>query len=371
MSQLPLWDHSAPQLKLFDDAGVDEPNGQSPPGCFSPRTTLGEFYDAWIRPVRFAEEQLDRKTIAEYDRSIDLWVQLTGDPPLEALDLARDVAGEVEAFFDAIAAKFLLGLQALRGKRTEKCSAFTVKRRMTNVQTCLRYAGPLAGRSRGRKIIVGVPVFRIPPTPIEEPEGPRLSELKRIIDAAEKMKTPKIPGVAPPIFWQSLTRFAFQTSERRGALLGVRFSDVRPIDDAARLPGCEPVDPECTHEMRVPGGLRKGHVKRTLFIPLNPQALEAIEAMRSDTPREVIFAWPHCLEHFAECWKTLVTKHAGLPDESRLHFHRVRSTAISEATELHPMCGQLLAGHSTGEVTMRHYQQRKLLRRHLMRMPRL
>lgn len=371
MSQGFSWNTPAPQLRLFDESACDADRGPPPPGTFTADVTLYELYQAWIKPVWLKEQQCDPKTIAEYDRSLALWVQFTGDPPLESLDLARDERGEVEHFVEQVTAAFVAGLAGLKGKRGAPQSAFTALRRVTNVQSCLRLAGWPDGRRKGKKLIRMVPALPRPTVPEIDPEGPQVWELRKILDAAERMQVPRLAGISPAVFWRSLVRLAFNTAERRGALLALKFADVRELREQRSLPGCEEPGEVCSFELHVPAVVRKGHKKKGLVIPLNDAALGAVRELETACPRELLYPWPHTLRYFAECWKQLVVELAGFPDEPRFHFHRIRSTAISEATAINEQAGVMLAGHSSAEVTRKHYQQRRLLRQTLPQMPQL
>ncbi len=354
------------QLRLFDPAETAEVISQEA-GPLSADMGLGAFYRSWIRPVLFVDEQSDASTIGEYDRSIALWVALTGDPPLRSLDAYHDVDGETERFIEDVVRAFMVGLWKLKGLRKKTISPPTVHRRVRNIQYCLRLAGPPDGRRKGKRLIRIVPYLPLPSLENKEPEGPQLWELTKILACGGKMKTPNLKWVSNEVFWRSVGALAYNTAERRGAILRVKYSDIRELRVQRALPGMDELAEIKAFELRVPGPIRKGK-RRQHVIPLNDGALAAIDALRGDTPREEIVGWPYSIANFSRKWMKLV-RLAGFPDEERFNFHRIRSTAITEAEIVKEGSGTMLAGHSDSRVTSKYYKQRRVLRAVLDRLP--
>lgn len=353
------------QLRLFDAAALETTPSFSGTGL-SPAMGLGDFYRVWLRS-RMIEDGADTATIKEYDRSIALWVEFTGDPPLASLDAWHDDDGDVERFIEDVFRAFTVGLWKLKGRKREKISSYTVHRRVRNIQTCLRWAGPVEGRRKGKRLLKLVPYLDRPELEEFEPEGPQLWELAKILAAGGKMKTPNLPGIANEVFWRSVGTLAYNTAERRGALLRVKYHHLREIRSPRSLPGMDECDEMTGYELKIPAAIRKGKVHEHV-VPLNQAAMQAINALRGPTPRETVVGWPYTIANFSRKWMKLVQL-AGFPAEDRFHFHRIRSTSVTECELIKEGSGTMLAGHSDSRVTKKFYKQRRVLRAVLDRLP--
>ena len=134
-----------------------------------------------------------------------------------------------------------------------------------------------------------------------------------------------------------MVRVAYNTAERRGALMAVEFAHVDG------------------REMRFPRGIRKGR-RRTHRVWLNDAALAAIESIRTD--RRLIFPfpnWPRSARWFQDVWKKKLLASAGIPEHRRFGLHGLRKAAASELAKINPLAAQLALGHGDFRTTQNHY----------------
>jgi integrase len=340
-------------LRVFDSDGNPALDASDGRRGLSAEMTLTEFCEEFVWPVYWVSNQLSPLTREGKEGALKLWVRFTGDPPL------RDL--EVDRGGDYVVSQFLAGLYAMarstklrrqqelaeREKREfrkllpeELCSPATIDTKCRAIQLLLNIAGP---RTRehplAQRLISEVPYIPKPTLDSGDEHSEEtftLEEMGQILAAAPKMDWPCWPGIPPAAWWDSLIRVAYNTSERRGALLGVKL----PAVDAATIVFTR--------------WIRKGK-KKTNVLPINAACRAAIERIR--TPRELLFpipgvGFPRCRRWFHTNWGRLL-EHAQIPPERRFGPHGLRR---STATEVALQDGeqsdavQLLLAHSNPET---------------------
>lgn len=300
----------------------------------SARLSLTDFFSAYVEPCWLSARGANPRTLAEYRTTMDYWRRSTGDPPLGRLT-------------DYHGADFLRFLRELPGRSgNAQASAFTVRKHVRNAQTCLCLAGPRDGTHRhAQRLIADVPWLDPPPVDYAAPsETFTLDELGQILAAAGQGPRPAPSGPPPGVWWRGLVLLGYNTAERRGALLSVRWSD---YDESARV-------------LYFPRGIRKGRA-RSHTVPLNRAALAALDSLRCGRPvAELAAAGDRILpcaylhQWVLRAWQRLLAA-AGLPPERRFTLHALRRTAATAAVRLGPAAAQLLLGHADYQTTRRHY----------------
>jgi len=299
--------------------------------------TLCEFFEAYVAKSWLKERHDSAKTMGLYRDALKHWKHFTGDPPLKQID-------------DFHTAEFIGGLFTLPGRGAEFMAPATVDKHRRAIQTCLRLAGPRNEKAKkGQRLLSEVPFLE--PVHLDDPDVDddfTLAEIEKILAVCHLMRLPKLPGVKPVNWWQSLIILAFNTGERRGALLGVTYADLTFDERRGAL-------------LCFPRTIRKGQRKRNK-VPLNAAALQAIEKIR--TPRELIFPWknwPKNTKWFETNWKRLLAM-AGIPEERQFGIHSIRKTTGTAVFNLNPAAAQLLLGHSDMATTQKFYVNQGVVR---------
>lgn len=312
----------------------------------SPAISLSQFIDRFVIAVWLPERRASAKTICCYRESRDYWREFTGDPALDAID-------------DFTTSTFLQKLYALPGRapkgQTKDASPYTIRKHVQNIQTCLCLAGPRTGKHRkAQRLIDEAPFLERPRIDRGEVDDNfTLDEIGQILEGAEHMRVPKIAGIPAPAFWRALATLAYNTAERRYALLHVD------------QPACGAV------EIVFPRGIRKGRAL-THRVPLNEWARAAIESIRTD--RKLLFPWPYSeterekLRYFGRCWERLLT-HAGIPEERRFGLHGLRKATATEMAAYDPMAAIMTTGHQQWSTFQRYYAGRKIKAEGLGKLP--
>lgn len=342
-------------LRLFsEDAPAEEPQPASDgPLQLSASMSLCEFAEAFVLAIWLKERNASLETIELYRDSLNHWKRFTKDPPLSQLDLSIEHSGA-----DYFVGIFVAGLYAEPGRKSEKASPATVHRHCRTIQTCLTLAGPRSAGSRSsalrkaQRLIGEVPWIEKPTVEGGNNEASfTLEELGAILDATDKMPRPLWPGLTPGQWWRSLVILAYNTGERRRALLEVKYSNREgPV-------------------LHFPRGIRKGK-KRSHAIALNSAAIEAIESIWTEG-RDVILPWknwPKSRRWFHTNWHRLLNL-AGIPEARQFGLHGIRKCAGTEAATINPLAAQLLLGHSDFRTTQKHYLHPRIQSEALAKLP--
>ncbi|HEX4128501.1 MAG TPA: tyrosine-type recombinase/integrase [Pirellulales bacterium] len=279
--------------------------------------SLSDFYFAFFKVILLPSRNDAPSTEKQYRTSVHYWTAFTADPPLALID-------------EYTCAAFLERIYELPGHKG-KASRFTIHRHISNIRAILRQAGPRSEQCpNAQRLIPEVPFLERPKldhSPVHN--NVTLDELARILEACRIAKAPRIPHVASSQWWRSLIVVAYNTGERRGALLEAEFDKI--IDRAIEFPAIT----------------RKGRTK-THTVPLNAAALEAIEQVRGWFRRRRIFPWTYHIRHFDHLYKN-ITEAAGVNKT----FHGLRKAAATEMARATAdrRLATLLLGHGRHSTT--------------------
>lgn len=144
-----------------------------------------------------------------------------------------------------------------------------------------------------------------------------------------------VSGVPASKFWRALILLGYETGERVGGLLSLRWQDVSERGVIFRAEG------------------RKGR-RRDLYSEISPECYKAICEIR--TLHDLVFPWDKAYTYL---WRRLgeILKRAGLPADRRCKFHKIRRTTASYY-EAGGGSAQQLLGHSSPVVTAKYIDPR-------------
>jgi integrase len=187
-----------------------------------------------------------------------------------------------------------------------------------------------------RRSIVGeFPLIRRIVVPERIPEAWTSDELSRLLAAASATNG-FVAGVPAGLFWTALLMVLYETGERIGATLQVRWDDVRNGMIVFRA------------ETRKAG-------RRDTCRALSEQCQEALCAIQSGNS-DLVFQWDRS---YGYLWNIMgkICKRAGLPENRRSKFHRIRKTTASYY-QAAGGSAQSLLDHSSPAVTRRYLDPR-------------
>ncbi|NQT13717.1 MAG: tyrosine-type recombinase/integrase [Planctomycetes bacterium] len=253
------------------------------------------------------------------------WRIFTGDPPL-----ADITNGLLARHRDALA--------KLRGEKPgTRTTARTVSNHLRFIQRLLDKAGPPGPRNRdAADILTRVPYARPPKVPSKAPKIVAPDVVSLVYTTAGRMDTPKIPGIKPADWWQSLIAVAWNTGLRRGTLFKLRMADIKWEDRCLRIP---------------PERLK---ANRAEVFHLNPTALAHLERIRGD--RLLVWPWPYNPRTFDQRLH-YIGDLAGIPRKDQFGLHTLRRSLGTALYRASPAAAQLALGHAAMAVTERHYVQ--------------
>ena len=307
-------------------------------GGLSQQTTLLEFFQGYFRPI-YLGENAAAATISEYRTAVDRWAKLTGDPALRDVD-------------QMVLARFLAEDGHQIGRRGQRISPNTVRKHGIELQLILNLAGPRSRDCRQAATEDGLfgldrhkrpraaPWFNLPAARDKLPTDCfTLAEITAWIEACRWAGRPRLAGVAPAVWWQSLVRFLYNSGVRIRTALALRREWVRRHGSA--------------NWAEIPGPAYKGG--RPHLIHLSAPAREALDAVSAGgTPELVFFGWPYSMTHLHQCRIRLLER-AGLPPERRFGFHALRKALGSELWQRNRQAATLQLGHADGKVTEQSY----------------
>lgn len=161
-------------------------------------------------------------------------------------------------------------------------------------------------------------------------------ELQRLVKAC--LDEPgEIAGVPACDWWRALHFVLWDSAERVGAVLQLRWDNL----------GAD-------GWLRVPAEVRKCRREDRVFL-LRPNTLEALDTIRQPA-RKLIFPWERSPTTIYHRYGKILER-AGLPNDARSKFHRMRRTAAS-FYELAGGNATDLLGHTNREVTKRYLDPR-------------
>jgi|AGTN01.3.fsa_nt_gi Phage integrase family. len=356
----PSWQDAPSTIRIFDaDSPPRDQRIRRTPDGLSSEMTVKQFFEAFAKPIFLPERNADAKTIYEYGRSVDYWVEFGCDAPLFRIG-------------DSNASRFSTALWKMPGRRKgETASPFTVRKHIVNIQTILSLAGPRDSRSKSpairkaQRLLDEVPYLEKPSIEDEDVDDNfTLDEICLILEATRFLTAPTRLPIDPPRWMHSLVRGIYNVGERRGAIFQVGFDDLLE-DDPARYP---------YGRLRFPRQIRKRKRKANL-VPLNRWAREAIEDARRGREAEIaanpgakIWPLPCTMRRFDRIWQRLLER-AEIPAHRRFGLHGLRKAAATELADISPLATQQLMRHSDAKTTNRSYVQRRNLAQSLQQMP--
>lgn len=283
--------------------------------------TLSQFYFTYYEPICLADAA--PITIRGYRRVVKHWQAITGDPPL------AEITVELVAHFRDCVKK-------LRGQQPgSTISANSVRNYLTHLYALFNKAGPAGPRNRdAAELIKRVPWARPPRPEIHAPKVPTLDVVAQAYAAADAMDVPRVPGLAPMLWWQGLLVVAYCSGLRRGALFALRFDHVHWR----------------RRRLEIPPALSK--TNRGQNIHLNAVALAHLLRIRG--PRELVFPWDHGESYFHRAIHALQDA-ADIPRADHFGLQQLRGLHGTLLWETSPEAAQAALAHTTIRTTRNHY----------------
>lgn len=186
------------------------------------------------------------------------------------------------------------------------------------------------------------PDVRYVPEPRREPRAWNRQQLRRLFAVLEKIEG-VIAGVPAAGWWVALHWLMWATGERVGALMALEWTAY-----------------EAPAWLCVPAEARKGQTADKVY-RLSVDACEALAAIRLPA-RRLIFPWDRSKNILWRRYKRIL-RAAGLPDDRKSMFHRMRKSAASHLEAAGGNATELL-GHSDRKVTLAYLDVRIVGRQH-------
>lgn len=266
------------------------------------------------------------------DRSVSMY--------LSTLDRFRDFLGHdptVDDLDDLTAAKFLRWRQTHQHSRYKLISPASLAKDSAHLRSLWTWlAKKRLKRSDGE--LIEFPDYARPRVPKPVPKAYRAEELAKLIQTAKHRKG-YISGKPAAWYWVTKLLAMFQTGERIGAILAIRWSEV----DLER------------HTLTFLAATRKGH-RETITRPITPQLAKYL-AMHKGAPGERVWPWLDDREMLS-CYASLrvLCKTADVPYKP---FHSVRKATASYLKRAGISAKKQL-GHSSEEMAETHYYDEEI-----------
>jgi len=319
----------------------------TPPGSLTPRTTLSRFFKTYGRQC-LADRGASRANVAQYEESVRLWGEATGDPQLQWIR-----RGTIVEFRNYLAGR--------PGRASARVSQNTVRKHLIAIKAVLRWAGPRGSatpEAYSKRGLFGVdedgdprlpPPIKLPPAQSKTPDPLSLENIARWMRACDVARVPKLTGVTPGDWWRGLIAFSYNVGTRINTTLAIEWSMVRgnwlviPADD-------------------VKG--RRGELR----IWFNAAARQAAEAVRTDHRR--LFPWPHTPQHVINVQARIIAASEIPEEEAYGGTHRLRKALATWLTARNPAVARMQLGHSlAGDVLLAHYADPAIIGRLMERVP--
>lgn len=280
--------------------------------------TLTQFYEECYKLEVSLANGVSPLTIRERETSLRYWKEATEDPPLDAIG-------------KGMLCQFVTFLRV-----TKKLAPATIKKHCAAVRSVLSYAGPKSDKHPDAKELIPF-LPRFPCVKVfynVTSRTPSSEEVEALVQATEVATTPKLPGVSAPKWWECAYKVLALTGMRKSDLLGLRWSHVKKV--------------EGLDVFVIPAEVEKTGVEK--IIPISSAARAVLDEMPRGAEDALIFEWPHCQTTFYSQRRRIIEK-AGIGCRKRGTFHAIRrwvGTTVRDA--------QLVLGHTSEGVTVRHYQ---------------
>ena len=258
----------------------------------------------------------------------------------ETLDRLRDHLGHeatVDDLSDLTIARFLRWRSQQSNKRKGLLSPASVAKDSAHIRTLWNWcARKRMKRSDGE--LLEFPDYARPRVPRPRPVAYTAEELQTLINAARHRKG-YVAGVPAAWFWPTMLMAMFQTGERIGAVLALRWSEV----DLDR------------HTLTFLAATRKGH-RETITRQISPE-LAAIMATRRRAPNDLVWPWLEDRK-IGSAYGSLrvLCRVAGVPYHP---FHSIRKSTASYMKRGGASAKKQL-GHSSEEMAETHYYDERI-----------
>lgn len=181
-----------------------------------------------------------------------------------------------------------------------------------------------------RKLVDTWPTIPTVKIPRRVPEAWLTEELQRLLDSAKAEKT-VVCGIPGGLWWRAILMLCYDTGERIGAVLALKWSGVRAGSVLFRAED------------------RKGR-RSDILRDVSPETMLAMLAIKgSRGPDDNVFPWDRKHTYI---WTRLkiILQRAGLPAGRRDKFHKIRRTTASYA-EAAGLSAQKLLDHASPITT--------------------
>lgn len=218
---------------------------------------------------------------------------------------------------------------------TKSISTQTILQRMNYLRAFWRWCAR-------ERYVEKWPNFQTAPAAKPLPRAWTIQNIAKLMEAAAQ--TPGyITCIPAGIWWFNLHRFAWETGERKSAMLAARWDDT----DVER----------CLVE--IPAKYRKGKCKGMLYT-ISQELMEDLVAMRpGDEP--LLFPWAATEMTFYNHYNKIL-KRAGLPCDSRSKLHRMRKSFASHLEANGGNATEKL-DHSSRKITKESYLDESIIQR--------
>jgi len=266
------------------------------------------------------------------DRSVQMY--------LSTLDRFRDFLGHeptVDDLDDLTAAKFMRWRQTHQHSRFKLISPASLAKDSAHLRSLWTWlAKKRWKRSDGE--LIEFPDYARPRVPRPVPKAYKADELAKLVDAARHRKG-LVAGKPAAWYWVTKIQAMFQTGERIGAVLELRWGQV----DLER------------HTLTFLAATRKGH-RETITRPISP-ALSKMLAVQKGPPDARVWAWLDDREMLS-CYASLkvLCRTAGVPYKP---FHAIRKSTASYLKRAGISAKKQL-GHSSEEMAENHYYDEEI-----------
>ena len=256
------------------------------------------------------------------------------------LDRFRDFLGHeptVDDLTDLTAAKFLRWRQTHQHSKFKLISPASLAKDSAHLRSLWTWlAKKRWKRSDGE--LIEFPDYARPRVPKPVPKAYKAEELARLVEVARTRKG-YICGKPAAWYWPTKILAMFQTGERIGAILEIRWSEV----DLER------------HTLTFLAATRKGH-RETITRPITPE-LSRMLAAQKGAPNERVWPWLDDREMLSLYGSLRVLcRVAGVPYHP---FHSIRKSTASYLKRAGISAKRQL-GHSSEEMAENHYYDEEI-----------
>lgn len=185
-----------------------------------------------------------------------------------------------------------------------------------------------------RRLVEMFPTVQNVKEPRRTPRAWTQDEIGRLFAACDAERKP-VCGIPGSLFWRTLHAVLWDTGERIGALLALRWEWI----DLA------------TGRVNIPAEARKGG-DQDMAYSLHPETIALLRQIEQPR-RELVFPWPGAPQSIYYPYKKILAR-ADLPNNSKSKFHRMRRSVASHL-QAAGVDATAALGHSSADLTRRSY----------------